>query len=223
MHCCNTFKRQEVIHHAEETFFHLATVPGIQDDLFFSRDVKDSCSFGIKTEFFPVGDFSFGRVKYNKIRLLIKFFLIFRTNEHIGNEMRLPSNFHDETNFHAGIFMSSAETIDYEETLIGKFFNRKFFKSLPRFDGAFFIVIGIFGSCPPNFTGCAFFSCFIVNNELILRRTTGVNACHNVDCAKFGFLSNVKTFKTGFSFFVEKYFVSRVVKDFGSAGNAILR
>ena len=112
VHRGNTFEREEVVHHAEHTLFHFAAVPSVEDNLFFACYVKDDGCIGVQAEFFEVFNFCLRCIIDDEIRLLIKFRLIFRTDKHIGYEVSLPSNFHNETDFHAGIFVSAAETVN---------------------------------------------------------------------------------------------------------------
>ena len=62
-------------------------------------------------------NFSFCCAVYYEIRLLIELFLVLRTDEHIGNEVCLPCNLHDETYFHSGVLVCTAETVNYEKSL----------------------------------------------------------------------------------------------------------
>ena len=105
--------------------------------------------------------------------------------------MCLPSYFHDEADCHSGVLVSAAESINYEKSLSGKFLKSELLAGFPCFLSSGMVVIGIFGSVPPN----SVLGLVIHNDELIFGRTSGINTCHNVNSAKLGELTLVITGK----------------------------
>ena len=83
--------------------------------------------------------------------------------------MSLPCDFHDEANLHAGVFVSSAESIDYEKPLAGELFLSEFLASVPSLHGSLVVVVRIFRGCPPNLARSTFFGGLVVNDELVFR------------------------------------------------------
>ena len=132
--------------------------------------------------------------------------------------MCLPSYFHDETDSHSGIFVSAAESIYYEKSLAGKLFDSEFLTSIPCFLSCRMVIIGIFGSVPPN----GILGLVIHNDELVFRRTAGVNTCHNVNCSELGNLSLVIAGKLRLKLFVVKSIVIGIVNNLSYAGDPIL-
>ena len=61
------------------------------------------------------------------------------------------------------------------------------------------------------------------NDELILRRTSGVDTGHYVNRAKLGLLALLKALKTRIGLSYEQFLKRRVVDDFLCIHNAILR
>ena len=199
VHSCDTFQWQEVVHHREHTFLHFSTVPCVNDNLFFGCNVEHYSCLRVQTKFFVVFNFCFGSIVYNEIWL--KCFKLFSCwlDEHVCNKMCLPSNFNDETDSHTSISVSTAECVNYEKFLIGKFFFCNFFTSVPSFLCCRMVVVLVFIRSPPN----CIFGVLIHNDEFIFRRTSCIDTCHNVNSAKFCFLSYFEAFKTCFSLFLE--------------------
>ena len=61
----------------------------------------------------------------------------------------------------------------------------------------------------------------IVNDEFVLRRTSGVDTGHYINSAKFSFLTFVVACEFGFCFFVEQYLIGRIVQNFGSTDDSV--
>jgi len=199
VHGSNSLKWKEVVHHREHTFLHLSAVPCVNDNLLFACDVEKYSCLRVKSELFVVLNFSFGSIVNNEIWLeVLKFFLCW-LNEHICYEMCLPSYFNDKTDCHTSIFVSTAECIYNEKSLVRELFDCDIFNSCPSFFCSWVVVVLVFIRCPPN----CIFGVLIHNDEFIFRRTSCVNSCHNVDSAEFTFLSLFKTFKFRFCFFFE--------------------
>ena len=138
-------------------------------------------------------------------------------DKHVGHKVSLPCHFHDETHSHAGIFVGAAEAVDNEEALVAEFLLGEVLHSLPGFFACGFVVVLVFFGCPPD--GVLRF--FVENNKFVFRRTTGVNACHYVDSAKFGYHTLLKSFEGRESFFIEQFVIRRVVNYFGSSFDTV--
>ena len=181
MHRGDPLQRQEIVHHGEHSLLHLATVPSIDDHLFLGGDIKYHCSFRIQPQFLIILHLCLGCIIYDKIRLEIRQFICGRFNKHIGNEMRLPSHFHDEANCHTRIFIGSAESIYHIQLLIGKLLLRNFLDRLPSLLTGRMVVILVFLGGPPN----GILGILILYDKFVFRRTTGINACHYIDRIQF--------------------------------------
>ena len=121
VHGSHSFKWKEVVHHREHTFLHFSAVPCVYDNLLFSCDVEHYSCLRVQTKFFVVCNFCFGSIVYDEIWLeCFKFFSCW-FDEHVCYEMCLPCNFNDETDCHTSVFVSTAECINYEKSLVGKF------------------------------------------------------------------------------------------------------
>jgi len=80
------------------------------------------------------------------------------------------------------------------------------------------IIILVFIRCPPY----SVLGILIHNDELIFRRTTCVNTCHNIDSAKVTFLTLFIAFKARIHFFLVQIFIRRIMHNFCSSSNTIL-
>ena len=132
--------------------------------------------------------------------------------------MCLPCNFNDETHAEACCGVRAAEAVHYIELLAGEFLECEVFQHVPGFNRSLFVVVLVFVGCPPY----GVLACFIVNDEFVLRRTSGVDTSHYVYSSELGFLSFLETFEACFGLFFEKDFIGRVVKHFLYVLNAIL-
>ena len=172
--------RVHIVHDREHAFLHFTTIPSIQDNLFFSLQIENSSSFRVQTKLFVVVNFCFRSVETYKIRFSIasKFFCS-RTDKHVSYEVSLPSYFHDETYFHTSSFVSTTESINNEQTFAGKLFYSFSFQVSPSFFSTWFVIVFIFFGSPPYRISRS----FILNEEFIFRRTTGIDTCHHVHSA----------------------------------------
>ena len=219
MHGSHALERKQVVHVREHAFFHLAAVPRVEDNLYFFRQVENYCGFRVESKFLVVFYFCLGSVHDHEIGFAVVLeFLFGRTDEHVLNEMSLPCHFADEADFQTGIFVGSAESVYNIEVLVGEFFYSQVFYHLPCILGNGFVVVFVKVRSPPD----SVFGGIVHNEEFIFRRTAGVNACHYVYGAEFGFLSFFKTLKSRVCFVFEKLFVRRVVVDVLHTRNAVL-
>ena len=65
-------------------------------------------------------NFSLGSVVYYEVRFEISQFFIGRNDEHILYEMSLPSNLHNKTDRHTGVFICATESIYYKQSFVGE-------------------------------------------------------------------------------------------------------
>ncbi len=180
VHRSDTTKRVHVVHDREHTFLHFTTVPSIQDYLFFSLQVEYSSSFRVQAQFFVVVNFCFRSVETYEIRFsVVSKFFSSRADEHVSYEVSLPSYFHNETYFHTSSFVSTTESINNEQTFAGKLFYSFSFQVSPSFFSTWFVVVFVIFRSPPYRISRS----FILNEEFIFRRTTGIDTCHHVHSA----------------------------------------
>src|SRR3712207_5653458 len=179
-HRSDTLQRQVVVHHREHTLLHFTTVPCVKDNLFLAGYVEYNGCFRVQTEFLVVFNLCLRGVVNDEVGLLIEFFLIYGADEHVSYEVSLPCYLHDEANLHAGILVGAAETVNYEEALVRKLFLSQCVNNVPSFLAGLLVVVLIFVRSPPY---CVV-RVLVVNDELVLRRTTGVHTSHHVNGAK---------------------------------------
>ncbi len=117
MHRSDALERKVIVHHGEHALLHLAAVPGVEDDLLLAGHVEGDSGVGAQAELLIVLDLCLGGAVYQEVRLLVEFGLVLRTDEHIGDEVRLPCDFHHEADLHPGILVGTAETVHYKEPL----------------------------------------------------------------------------------------------------------
>ena len=222
MHSRDALEGKIVVHHGEHTLLHLTAVPCVEDDLLLAGYIECNASVAPEAKFLVVLNPCLGSAVDDEVRLLVEFGLGLGTDEHIGHEMSLPCNLHNETNLHAGILVGAAESVDDKESLAGKLLEREFLDLFPNFLGHLVVVVGIAFSSPPYFSGSTFFGSLVIDNVFVLRRTAGEDTGHDVDSTKFGYLSLVIAFEAGFGLFVVENFVGRVVKNFFYALDSVL-
>ena len=214
MHCGDALEREVVVHHGEHTFLHFAAIPCVEDDLLAGSNVEGDAGFAAETELGEVLNFGLGCAENYEVGLLVEFLLVLRTDEHIGNEVGLPCNLHDEANLHTGVGVGAAEAVDYEEPLAAELLLGELLDALPCLFAHLVVVVGVTFGGPPDFAGSAFLCGFVVYDVFVFRRTAGIYTGHYVDGTEFGNLTFVEAFEAGFGLFVVKDFIGRVVKDF---------
>ena len=182
-----------------------------------SRSVMLNC-LGIEAEFFVVLNFCLGSVEDYEIRLEVLKLFLCRLDEHVLDKVCLPCHFHDEADSHAGVFVGAAECVGNIQLLAGQLFHSDFFAGLPGFLGSNVVIIGILGGGPPH----GVFGVLIHDDEFVFRGTAGVDAGHDVDCAKLSLDALVKTFEVFLHLFLIQELIGRIADDLCCAGNAIL-
>ena len=142
MHCRNTLKREQIVHIGEQTFLHLATVPGVENDLHFLSDVENNSCLGVKAQFLVVLDLCLRCCEHYEIRLAeVCQFLLCRTDEHIAYKVCLPGNLHNEPYLDSGVGVCSAESVNYIKLLVGKLFACNFLEFFPSLLAARLVVV----------------------------------------------------------------------------------
>ncbi len=213
-HGGDALQREVVVHHGEHTLLHLTTVPGVQDNLLAGSDVESDAGFAAETQLLVVLYLCLGGAVHDEIGFLVEFLLVLRTDEHVGYEVGLPGNLHDEADLHAGVGVRTAETVHHEEALSAELLLGEFLYLFPGLLGHLVVVVGITLGGPPDFAGLAFLGGLVIDNVLVFGGTAGIDAGHHVDGTQFGDLTLVITFQTGFGLLVVKNLIGRVVKDF---------
>ena len=118
VHGSNALQRQVVVHHGEHTLLHLSAVPCVNNNLLAAGDIKCYTSLGVQTQLLVVLNLSLGCVVNYEIGLEVLQLFLGGFDEHVGYEMSLPSYLNDETDSHTGIFVCTAECINYEKSLV---------------------------------------------------------------------------------------------------------
>ena len=108
--------------------------------------------------------------------------------------MCLPSYLNDETDSHTGIFVCTAECINYEKSLVGELFDSDVLYCIPGFLGSRVVIILILIGGPPY----SVLGVFIYNDEFVFWRTTCIDTGHNVHCAQLADLSFFVAFQLRF-------------------------
>ena len=218
VHSCDAAEGKIVVHHREHTLLHFAAVPSVEDHLFLGGDVEGNASFGVQTEFLVVFNLRLRSVVNHEVGFEVFELFSRGLDEHIGHEVSLPSNFHDEANSETRVLVGAAESIDNEETLVREFLLGKILHNSPsRFRHGVVVVLVTFGGPPNGVLGV-----LVHNDELILGRTAGVDTRLHVHSAEFGHLTLFVSFEGFLGFFFEELFVRRIVYDFGSTRDAVL-
>ena len=117
VHGSNPLQRKVIVHHGEHTLLHFSAVPCIDNNLLTTCDIEHNSCLGIQSKLFVVFNFRFGSIIYDEIRLEIFKLFFRRLDKHIRNKVCLPCHFHNKTDRHTCILVSSAERIDNEQSL----------------------------------------------------------------------------------------------------------
>ena len=205
------------VHHGEHTLLHLAAVPGVEDDLLAAGDVEHDSGLGVEAELFIVLHLRLGSVVHDEVRLEVLEFLCRGADEHVRDEVRLPSHFHNEADGHAGVLVRAAECVDDEKALVGQLFLRDVLDDLPGLFGRGMVVVLVSVGRPPH----GVLGVVVHNDELVLGGTAGVDAGHDVDRAELADLTLLVAFEAGLGLLFEQQLVRRVVYDLGGTGDAV--
>ena len=113
--------------------------------------------------------------------------------------MCLPSYFNDKTDCHTSVLVCAAECIYNVKFLVGQLFLSDLFNSLPSLLGCWMVVVLVFIRGPPY----SVLGVLVYNDEFVFRRTSCIDASHNVNCSQFADLSFFITFQFWFGFFLK--------------------
>ena len=172
----------------------------------------------MESQLLVVLDLSLGCVEDNEIRLEVLELLLSRTDEHIGDEVSLPGDFHDEADAQTGCGVCSAEAVNDIEDLVGELLDSLLAQVVPYFGGDGLVVVLIFFSSPPY----GVLGHFILYQVFIFRGTSGVDTGHYVDSAEIGLDTLFVAGQLGVCFVLVELFVARIVDDLLDILNAIL-
>ncbi len=179
VHGSHALQRKEVVHHGEHALLHLSAIPCVQDHLLFGGDVEGDAGLAIEAKLLVVGDFGFGGVIDNEIGFEGLQFVFAWADEHILDEMGLPSDFHDEADRHAGVFVGPAIGVDDEEALVGKLLKGELVDLVPGLLAHRVVVVGVAWRVPPDGVLAV-----VVDDEVfVFGGAPGVDAGHDVDRA----------------------------------------
>ncbi len=217
VHGSYALEGEEVVHHGEHAFLHFAAVPGVDDYLFARGDVENDGCLAVEAEFLIVGEFCFRCVVDDEVGGEVGEFFGCGTDEHVGHEVCLPCHFHDEAHCHAGVGVGAAETVDNIEFLVAELVDGEGLDGLPCFFAGGFVVVFVFGGCPPH----GVLGVFVENDELVFGRAAGVDACHHVHCAELGGYAFLEAFEAGSGFVLEEFVVGGVVDYLSGALDAV--
>ena len=97
MHREDSLDRQPVVHHGEDSLFHLTAVPGAADNGHILLDIEDDENLGIEAVLFPVLVGQTGRItSYNVCYTKLLRFIIFATGQGQFDQFRQRSQFRPE-------------------------------------------------------------------------------------------------------------------------------
>ena len=144
VHRSDATERIEVVHHREHTLLHFAAIPSVDDHLLTLLDVESNYSLRVETEFLVVFAFSLRSVEYHEVGLELLEFFFCGADEHVGNEVSLPSHLHDEAHAHASALVGAAEDVDYIESLVFELLDSLLAELVPHLSGDGLVVILIF-------------------------------------------------------------------------------
>ena len=150
MHRSDALEGVVVVHHREHTLLHFTTVPSVDDNLLAACDVEYNGSFRVEAKFLVVLNLCLRSVVNDEVRFEVLQFLSCGADEHVSYEVSLPCYLYDEAHSHASFLVGTTETINYEETLVREFLLSDFLNGCPSLLRSGFVVVGIFGSSPPN-------------------------------------------------------------------------
>ena len=218
MHGSDALERQIVVHHGEHTLLHLAAVPSVDDDLLTAGDVEGDAGLGVEAQLFIVLDLGLGRVVDDEVRLEVFQLLRRRADEHIGDEMCLPCDLHDEADGHAGVLVGAAEGVDHVQLLVAQLADSQILDGLPDLLGHGVVVVLVRIGGPPH----GVLGVVVDDDILVFGGAAGVDAGHDVDGAQLADLADLIAFQTRLRLFGEEHLVGRIVDDLGGAGDAIL-
>ena len=166
----------------------------------------------MKSQFLPVLYLCLRSIVDNEVRLLLEVSSCLRTDEHICHEVSLPCNLHDEANLHTCVAVCAAETINDIQLLVRELFLGNLLHSVPSLLGSTVVVVVILLRVPPY----GVVRSLIVNDELVLRRTTGVDTGEHVDSTQLCLVAYLVALETFLGLLVEQHLIRRIVQNLSS-------
>ena len=129
-----------IIHHREQAFFHLASIPCTADHRHAGCQVEENKVLGVKSLLLPVGVGCLRCHHHHEVGFEAFEILLLRPYEHVFHEMGLPCHLHNESDRKTGILVGPAETVNNEKTFSGKLFCSKLPAVFPNFDTDWFVI-----------------------------------------------------------------------------------
>ncbi len=167
---------------------------------------------------FVGGHLGLGSIVANEIGLEVGQFLSGGGDEHVLDEVSLPSHLHDEANLQARVLVGTAEGIHHVELLARELVGGNLLELLPCRLGYGLVVVLILVRSPPD----GVLGGLVHHEELILGRTAGVDAGHYVHGAHLGHLTLFKAAQTLLGLLTIELVVGGIVDNLRNAGDAIL-
>ena len=217
VHGSNALQGKVVVHHREHALLHLTAVPGVDDDLLAAGNIEGDNRLGIQTQLLVVQALGLGSGIDDKVGDEACKLFLSGADEHVGDEMGLPGNLHDEADGHARVFVGTAESIHNIELLVAQFVSGEIADNGPGLFGHGMVVVLVALGGPPD----GVLRGVVHNDVLILGGTAGINAGHDVDGIKLRQDALVIAFKRGIHLVPEHLFITGIVNDFGGTGNAV--
>jgi len=165
VHAGDTLEGEVVVLHGEHTLLHLATVPGVDDNLLAAGGVEGYASLAVEAEFLVVLYLCLGSVVDDEVGLELLEFCLGGLDEHVLDEVCLPSDFEDEAHSEVGSFIGAAESIYDVELLAGELLGGDILDLCPNGFAHGMVIVLVCLSGPPYLV----VALSIVNDVLILR------------------------------------------------------
>jgi len=217
VHGGDALERQIVVHHGEHALFHLAAVPGVEDDLLTAGNVEGDAGLGVDAQLLVVLDLGLGGGVDDEVRLKGGQLRFGRLDEHVLDEMSLPGHFHDEADGHAGVLVGAAEGVDDEQALAGELLLGQGFDGRPGLLAHGMVVVLVLRRGPPD----GVLGVLVHDDVLVLGGAAGINAGHDIDGAQLADLALFIAFQLRLHLFRKQHIVGGVADDFRRAGDTV--
>ena len=211
--------RQQVVHVGEHTLLHLTAVPGVDDHLHLLREVEDYGRLGVQTQLLVVLHLGLRSVEHHEIGLAVVLQLgVRRTDEHVLHEVCLPGHLHDETDLQTRILVGAAERIHHIKFLARELLRSDLLELLPGCLRNGLVVVLVLVGSPPD----RVLRGVVHHEELVLGRTAGVNARHDVHGAHVGQLTLLIAAQALLGLLTEQLVVRGIVHNLGNTRDPVL-